>query len=103
MEARDISRGNKNKIYFLIVVIAALLGTNGYLFFKNKHQTEKVNSSTVQKDELRLEVEKREVELDRVNFLKVMLNQDLIAEKKAAREKIDQLKLALKKNSITKI
>ncbi|MBC7416962.1 MAG: hypothetical protein H7325_02250 [Pedobacter sp.] len=104
MEARDISRGNKNKIYFLIVVIAALLGTNGYLFFKNKHQTEKVNSSSsVKKDELRLEVEKIEVELDRVNFLKIMLSQDLIAEKKAAREKIEQLKLALEKNSITKI
>ncbi|MET4081032.1 FtsZ-binding cell division protein ZapB [Pedobacter sp. UYP30] len=103
MEASDLSRGNKNKIYFLIIVIAGLLGTIGYLFFKNKQQTEQVNSSSIEKDDLKLEVEKIEVELDRVNLLNITLNQDLITEQKTARDKIDQLKLALRKSSITKI
>ncbi|MGY3054564.1 hypothetical protein ACVWYG_002771 [Pedobacter sp. UYEF25] len=103
MEARDVSRGNKNKVYFLVIVIVALLGTNGYLYFKNKQQTEQVNSTGVEKDELKLEVEKIEVELDRVNLLNISLNQDLIGEQKIARDKIDQLKIALRKNAITKI
>ena len=31
-------RKNSNKIYFLVAVILALLGTNAYLFFKDKEQ-----------------------------------------------------------------
>lgn len=103
MEGRDVSRGNRNKIYFLILVIAALVGVNGYLFFKNKQQTERVTSTTVEKDQLKLEIEKIEVELDRVSALNVTLNKKLIAEQEDAREKIEQLKFALKKGVITKI
>lgn len=103
MEGRDVSRGNRNKIYFLILVIAALVGVNGYLFFKNMQQTERVTSTTVEKDQLKLEIEKIEVELDRVSALNVTLNKKLIAEQEDAREKIEQLKFALKKGVITKI
>ncbi len=103
MEARDVSRGNRNKIYFLILVITALVGINGYLFFKNKQQTEKVTTTGVEKDQLKLEVEKIEVELDRVSALNVTLNNTLIGQQNDIRAKIDQLKIALKKGTITKI
>ncbi len=93
--------GDRNKIYFLIVVILALLGTNAFLFFKDKHQSERFVTVNTEKDRLKLEVEKIEVELDKVNSLNVQLSNRLQEEQKLAREKIAQLKLALQKGQLT--
>ena len=38
-----------NKIYFLIAVILALLGTNAYLFFKDKKANERIVTITDEK------------------------------------------------------
>lgn len=96
-----VNKGDRNKIYFLVVVIAALLGTNAYLFFKDKHQTERYASVSTEKDRLKLEVEKIEVELDKVNALNVTLSEKLIKEQGQAREKIAELKLALQRGQLT--
>ena len=98
----SINKGDRNKIYFLIIVIAALLGTNAYLFFKDKHESERFVTANTEKDRLKLEVEKIEVELDRVNIINVALNDKLINDQKLAREKIAELKLALEKGQLTK-
>lgn len=95
------NKGDRNKVYFLIIVIAALIGINGYLFIKERQQKEKFVSVSAEKDRLKLEVEKIEVELDRVNLLNVTLNDQLVAEQNFAREKIAALKLALKKGKLT--
>jgi len=92
---------DRNKVYFLIVVIVALLGINGYLYFRDQQQTSRFVTISTEKDRLKLEVEKIEVELDRVNLLNVTLNDRLIEEQKLAREKIAELKLALKKGELT--
>ncbi|RZL16190.1 MAG: hypothetical protein EOO89_11930 [Pedobacter sp.] len=96
-----VNKGDRNKIYFLIVVIAALLGTNAYLFFKDKHESQRFVNVNTEKDRLELEVEKIEVELDKVNSINVSLNDKLISEQKLAREKIAQLKQALQKGTLT--
>lgn len=96
-----VNKGDRNKIYFLIVVIAALLGTNAYLFFKDKHESQRFVNVNTEKDRLELEVEKIEVELDKVNLINVSLNDKLITEQKLAREKIAQLKQALQKGTLT--
>lgn len=101
MESQNVNKGDRNKIYFLIIVIAALIGTNGYLFFKDKQQGERLVTVSTEKDKLRLEVEKIEVELDKVNALNLDLNDKLLDEQKLAREKIAELKLALEKGQIT--
>lgn len=75
-----VNKGDRNKIYFLIVVIAALLGTNAYLFFKDKHESQRFININTEKDRLELEVEKIEVELDKVNSINVSLNEKLISE-----------------------
>ena len=67
MEPQKIDKGDRNKIYFLIIVIAALVGTNAYLFFKDRQQSKKFVTVSTEKDKLRLEVEKIEVELDKAN------------------------------------
>ncbi|RZL53391.1 MAG: hypothetical protein EOO93_21000 [Pedobacter sp.] len=96
-----VNKGDRNKIYFLIVVIAALLGTNAYLFFKDKHESQRFVNVNSEKDRLELEVEKIEIELDKVNAINVSLNEKLITEQKLAREKIAELKKELQKGTLT--
>ncbi|WP_231458690.1 MULTISPECIES: hypothetical protein [unclassified Pedobacter] len=101
MESQNVNKGDRNKIYFLIIVIAALIGTNGYLFFKDRKQGERLVTVSTEKDKLRLEVEKIEVELDKVNALNLDLNDKLVEEQNLARTKIEELKVALEKGEIT--
>jgi len=100
-QEKVVDKVDRNKVYFLIVVIVALLGINGYLYFRDQQQTSRFVTISTEKDRLKLEVEKIEVELDRVNLLNVTLNDRLIEEQKLAREKIAELKFALKKGELT--
>jgi len=96
-----VNKGDRNKIYFLIVVIAALLGTNFYLYIKDERQSERFVSINTEKDRLKLEVEKIEVELDKANNLNLVLTDKLQDEQNSARKKIAELKLALEKGTLT--
>ncbi|MEJ5961138.1 hypothetical protein [Pedobacter immunditicola] len=93
--------GDRNKIYFLIIVIVALLGTNAYLYFRDKHENERFVTVNTEKDRLKLEVEKIEVELDKVNVINTTLTEKLLEEQKLARGKIAELKYALQKSQFT--
>ncbi|WP_199138855.1 hypothetical protein [Pedobacter sp. ASV12] len=102
MQNQDpVNKVDRNKVYFLVVVIAALLGINAYLYFKDKQQSSRFVTVNTEKDRLKLEVEKIEVELDRVNAINVSLSEKLQHEQKLAREKIAELKLALQKGELT--
>ncbi len=106
METEKNVKDNKvdrNKVYFLIIVIAALLGINGYLYFKDKQQDNRFVTISTEKDRLKLEVEKIEVELDRVNLLNITLDDRLLEEQKLARDKIAELKLALERGELTQL
>jgi len=102
LDTKDpVNKGDRNKIYFLIVVIAALLGTNGFLFLKDKHEKERFVTTNTEKDRLKLEVEKIEVEFDKVNAMNVTLTEKLQNEQLLARAKITELKNALQKSQLT--
>lgn len=94
--------GDRNKIYFLIIVIVALIGTNAYLYFRDKHENERFISANTEKDRLKLEVEKIEVELDKVYNINTSLTDKLLDEQKLARAKIEELKLDLQKGQFTR-
>ena len=96
-----VNTGDRNKIYFLVIVIAALLGTNAYLFFKDREKSDRYVSVSAEKDRLKLEVEKIEVELDKVNALNITLSEKLISEQTEARQKIAELKQALQEGQLT--
>lgn len=96
-----VNKGDRNKIYFLIVVIIALLGTNAFLFFRDKHEKERFVTTSTEKDRLKLEVEKIEVEFDKVNIMNVALTEKLQNEQQQARAKISELKAALQKGNVT--
>ena len=98
---QTLNKGDRNKIYFLIVVIAALLGTNAFLYFKDRYEKERFVTTSTEKDRLKLEVEKIEVEFDKVNVLNVALTQKLQEQQQLARAKIAALKLALQKGQFT--
>ena len=96
-----LNKGDRNKIYFLIVVIVALLGTNLYLYLKDKKEDQRFVTVNTEKDRLQLEVEKIEVELDKVNTLNLTLSTKLQEEQKLAREKIADLKKQLQQGVLT--
>jgi myosin heavy subunit len=96
-----INKGDRNKIFFLTIAIVALLGSNVYLYFKDKHENERFVTVNTEKDRLKLEVEKIEVELDKVSTINLRLNDKLIKEQDLARIKIAELKAALEKGQLT--
>lgn len=100
-DQNPVNKVDRNKIYFLVVVIAALLGINAYLYVKDKQQSSRFVTVSTEKERLNLEVEKIEAELDKVNLLNVNLNDKLAQEEKLARNKITELKLALQKGKLT--
>jgi len=96
-----VNKVDRNKVYFLVIVIAALLGINAYLYFKDKQQSSRFVTVSTEKDRLNLEVEKIEAELDKVNSFNVTLSEKLQQEQKLARTKIAELKLSLQKGKLT--
>ena len=102
MEEQDlVNKVDRNKVYFLVVVIVALLGINVYLYVKDKQQSNRFVTVSTEKERLNLEVEKIEAELDKVTLLNVNLSDKLTQEEKLARAKIAELKLALQKGKLT--
>src|SRR4051812_21569487 len=102
MQEQDtVNKGDRNKIYLLIFFIVALLGTNAYLYFKDKQQSSRFVTVSTEKERLNLEVEKIEAELDKVNSMNVTLSDKLQQEQTLARNKIIELKTALRKGKLT--
>lgn len=96
-----VNKVDRNKVYFLVIVIVALLGINAYLYIKDQQQSSRFVTVSTEKERLNLEVEKIEAELDKVTLLNVNLNDRLEQEEKLARDKIAELKLALQKGKLT--
>lgn len=98
-------RKDSNKIYFLIVVILALLGTNAYLFFKDKKASERVVTIGDEKARLQTvmqtEIDKIEAELDNSNTSNVKLTSQMKKEQELARAKIASLRSDLSKGKLT--
>jgi hypothetical protein len=99
---KPLNKADRNKIIFLTIAIVSLLGSNAYLYFKDKHENERYVTANTEKDRLKLEVEKVEVELDKINSINLNLNDKLIKEQDLARQQIAELKSELQKGQLTK-
>jgi len=93
-------RKNSNKIYFLVAVILALLGTNAYLFFKEKKSNERIVTISDEKSRMQTEIDKIEAELDNSNSANIKLSEEMQKEQDIARAKIAELRTALKKGQL---
>ncbi|WP_374166047.1 hypothetical protein [Arcticibacter sp. MXS-1] len=94
-------RRDSNKIYFLIVVILALLGTNGYLFFKDKKANDRIVTLTDERSRMETEIDRIEADLDKANTANVKLSAEMKEDQDIARQKINELREQLSKGKLT--
>ncbi|MXV14583.1 hypothetical protein [Hufsiella ginkgonis] len=96
---------DSNAIYFLVIVIIALLGTNAYLYYREKKTNDRVvNLNDQLRDEktrMETEIDKIEAELDNANSTNIKLTSDMQNEQELARLKIASLREQLRKNKLT--
>jgi predicted RNase H-like nuclease (RuvC/YqgF family) len=92
---------DSNKIYFLIAVIIALLGTNTYLFFQNKKSAARIVNISDEKTRMETEIDKIEAELDDATSINIQLTEGMQASQEEARKQIERLRAALSKGQLT--
>jgi prefoldin subunit 5 len=101
MENQGQKKKDTNKIYFLIAVIVALLGTNVYLFFQKNKSDQRVVTVNDDKTALQTELEKLETELEQANSSTGQLSEELKVKDEELKAKIAQLRVALGKGQLT--
>jgi len=94
-------RKDSNKIYFLIAVILALLGTNTYLFFKDKKANDRIVTISDEKTRMQTEIDKIEAELDNASSMNIKLSEEMKSEQEIARKQIEKLRTALTRGQLT--
>jgi DNA repair ATPase RecN len=77
------------------------MGTNAYLFFKDKKANDRIVTISDEKTRMQTEVDKIEAELDNASGDNVKLSEQMQNEQTMAREKIQELRIALKKGQLT--
>ena len=92
---------DSNKIYFLIVVIAALLGTNVYMAYRDRKKDDLVVTITDEKSKMEVEIDKIEAELDKATNANIQLTARMQEEQDLARQKISELRDQLQKGQLT--
>ncbi len=101
MENQEQKKKDTNKIYFLIAVIVALLGTNAYLFFQKNKSDKRIVTVSDERTALQTELEKLETELEQANTSGTQLSAELKSKDEELRAKIAQLRIALNKGQLT--
>jgi prefoldin subunit 5 len=92
---------NSNVIYFLIVVIVALIGTDIYLFLKKKQTDNVVTVQSDQKTRLQSELDSLELQIEQVNAGKTKMTSALQAKNDSLKVKIRELRIKLDKGKLT--
>ena len=96
------SKKNSNVIYFLIVVVLALLATDVYLFLqKNKSDTRIVYQED-EKNRLKVELDSLEAQIEQVSTGKAKITAELRAKNDSLETRIKVLRVQLDKGKLTK-
>lgn len=93
---------NSNVIYFLVVVIIALLGTDVYLYMKKNNSDQKIVYQNDERTRLQTELDSLEAQIEQVNSSKVRMSSELQAKNDSLRAKIKVLRSELAKGKLTK-
>ncbi len=101
MNNQEQKKKDTNKIYFLIAVIVALLGTNAYLFLQKNKSDKRIVTVSDERTALQAELEKLELELEQANTTSSTLSDDLKSKDEELKAKIAQLRSALNKGQLT--
>ncbi len=101
-QSEQTPKKNSNVIYFLIIVVVALLGTDVYLYMqKNKSDVIIVNQSD-EKSRLKVELDSLESQVEQVNSSKTKLSAAMQAKNDSLQTKIHVLRTQLAKGKLTK-
>ncbi|WP_295648106.1 hypothetical protein [uncultured Mucilaginibacter sp.] len=92
---------NSNVIYFLIVVILALVGTDVYLLIKKNQTDRTVSVQSDQKTRLQSELDSLELQIEQVNTGKAKLSAEMQAKNDSLKTKIRELRIQLDKGKLT--
>src|SRR6201996_3215621 len=92
---------NSNVIYFLIVVILALLGTDVYLYMKKNTSDQKIVYQNDEKTRLQTELDSLEAQVEQVNAGKTRMSAEMQAKNDSLKAKIKVLRSELAKGKLT--
>jgi len=93
---------NSNVIYFLIVVVVALLGTDVYLYLQKNKSDVIVVSQGDEKQKLQNELDSLESQVEQVNAGKTKMSAAMEAKNDSLQNKIKVLRSELAKGTLTK-
>jgi len=93
---------NSNVIYFLIVVVLALLGTDVYLYLQKNKSDTKIVYQEDEKNRLKVELDSLEAQIEQVNTGKAKMSAELRAKNDSLQAKIRVLRTQLDKGKLTK-
>ncbi|TAE39988.1 MAG: hypothetical protein EAY66_02375 [Sphingobacteriales bacterium] len=102
MENQEQKRNDNNKIYFLIAVIIALMGTSVYLFLQKNKTEQRIVTVVDERTALQTELEKLETELEQANSANTKTTEELNSKDEQLKTKITELKRALANGSLTR-
>ncbi len=92
---------NSNVIYFLIVVVLALLGTDVYLYLQKNKSDTKIVYQNDEKTRLQTELDSLEAQIEQVNTSKVKMSTEMQAKNDSLKSKIKVLRGELAKGKLT--
>lgn len=92
---------NSNVIYFLIVVILALLGTDVYLYMKKNNSDQKIVYQNDEKTRLQTELDSLEAQVEQVNAGRTRMSTAMQAKNDSLKAKIKVLRSELAKGKLT--
>ena len=92
---------NSNVIYFLIVVVLALLATDVYLYLQKNKSDTKIVYQNDEKTRLQTELDSLESQIEQVNAGKTKMSAELQAKNDSLQSKIKVLRTELAKGKLT--
>lgn len=93
---------NSNVIYFLIVVVLALLGTDVYLYLQKNKSDTKIVYQDDERNRLKIELDSLEAQIEQVNTGKAKMTAAMRAKNDSLESKIKVLRVQLAKGKLTK-
>ena len=92
---------NSNVIYFLIVVVLALLGTDVYLYLQKNKSDTKIVYQDDERNRLKIELDSLEAQIEQVNTGKAKMSTEMRAKNDSLQSKIKVLRQELAKGKLT--
>ena len=102
MDNQEQKRKDNNKIYFLLAVIVALLGTSIYLYLQKNKTEQRIVTVIDERTALQTELEKLETDLEQANTANTKTTEELNTKDEQLKIKIAELKQSLAKGSLTR-